>query len=125
MALVATNPGAVSCPNATFDSVKIVADTAWKIYFNPLPASVNNIAIANNKLSIYPNPAHDKVYFETGNTSADENITVYNSLGQSVNLNTNKLNGKTEINISLLPAGVYYILYRNKDVQKTGTFIKD
>jgi len=124
MALVTTNPMLHNgCPNANFDSVKTVADTAWNIYFNPLQTLSVTTQTMNNSLRIYPNPAHDKLCVDSKN-SMMEQLTIYNTMGQVVNTIQDVYQGKTEVNIANLPDGMYYILYRDVNEQKAATFIK-
>jgi hypothetical protein len=126
MALVTTNPMLHNgCPSTSFDSIKVVADTAWNIYFNPLPAlSVSNLVNQNSQIRIYPNPAHDKIFIET-NGMVSGQLVIYNTMGQAVNAMPNMHQSKTQVDIAGLPGGVYYILYRDATEQKAITFIKE
>jgi hypothetical protein len=132
MALVTTNQStsnACGAASLNFDGIKVVADTAWGIFFNPPPdtlvtgVSVNPIA---NNVRIYPNPAHDRLFIETiGLPSSQESVQVYNAIGQLISTPVSKTSGKLELNISSLPNGMYNILYRNSGEYKAAVFIKE
>jgi len=130
MALVATNPDSLNgCPSRGFAGIKTVADTAWNIYYNPLPplpAAVTNV-YTNNTINIYPNPAHNELFItNTDHQGGDASITVYNTLGQQVNVNvSNTGNITTTLDISNLIPGIYYVTYRKNNVLKNTPFIKN
>lgn len=131
MALVTTNLDSMhGCPGTSFTDIKIVADTAWEVYHNPpapITEAVSNLSSANN-INIYPDPAHDKLYIENKVTQNGEvSVTVYNTLGQVMHVETScsSSNNTTTVNINELPAGVYYLQYRNGNEQKNVKFIKD
>ncbi len=113
------------CPVTSFNDIRIVADTAWANYFNPPPpTAVKNISI-NNSISIYPNPAFNELYIVNSNSTGDEYIAIYNSLGQKINLPITKNGIEDIIDVSSLPPALYYIVYRKDNVQKTAIFSKE
>ena len=127
LAFIATNKGAGGCPEANLDSIKIVADTAWSIYHNPLPplSAINIATQLNNTINIFPNPAGEKLFIENKGTTAGEvHITIYNVLGQIMNVSVNTNGKKSEADISRLPVGLYYVLYRQNDAQQAAKFVK-
>ncbi len=125
MALVTTNPMLNNgCPSTNFDSIKVVADTAWNIYFNPLPSlSVSGLANNDNSIRVYPNPVHNILYIET-NSKEPGQLVICNTIGQAVNTISNVHQNKTELNVGNLPDGIYYVLYKTSTDQKAMTFIK-
>jgi len=125
MALVTTNPLPYNgCPNTSFDSINVVADTAWNIYYNPLPPLlVSNMVNKNSQVRIYPNPAHNMIFLEI-NSNVSGQLVIYNTMGQAVNTISDVYQSKTQIDIAGLPDGMYYILYRDASEQKAITFIK-
>jgi len=128
LALIATNRGAGGCPTASFDSIKIVADTAWRIYHDPLPplSVVNHSTSVNSGINIYPNPANDKLYVENAaNNTGEAHITIYNTIGQVIDVVINTSRKKSEADISRLPAGLYYVIYRNGTMQTAAKFVKE
>ncbi|WP_458626124.1 T9SS type A sorting domain-containing protein [Winogradskyella sp. PC D3.3] len=75
-------------PNDTFDSSQATL-------------SIADINLEGSKISIYPNPATDKVNI-VSNTPIDS-IEVYNILGKQVQV----LKGADEVNVSKLESGIY------------------
>ncbi len=128
LALIATNRGVEGCPHTTFDSIRIVADTAWGIYHHPLPvlSVANNAPIASSGITLYPNPAGDKLFIEnTGNSIVTAHIAIYNAIGQVTNVPMSMNGKKAQANISSLPQGVYYVIYRDDDHgQQIRKFVK-
>lgn len=73
---------------------------------------VTSIGISDNKgfanISLYPNPATDRIFIETKNSNGDCTVSLYNTQGQE--LIKQQITGtKTQINIDDLPTGVYII----------------
>jgi len=66
------------------------------------PTGINDY-LENNKLSIFPNPAHDRIYIKTPETTFETEII--NVFGQVLSQDRNK----TEIDISTLPTGTYIL----------------
>ena len=58
----------------------------------------------NIAISVYPNPAHDYIHVETMCISSLQRIDLYDITGRKVLSST-----ETEINVSTLPKGVYFI----------------
>ncbi len=77
--------------------------------------------IVSEKMSIYPNPAKDKI-FVNGSKIENSNMKIYNSQGQLV-LET-LLNGIRSIDISELSAGFYTIKIQNDNEIITRKLIK-
>lgn len=73
----------------------------------------------NIPVNIYPNPASQKIYFESSVINEIENLTILNNFGQSVNeWKKSELqikSGKIEMNISHLAKGIYFIKATGKD----------
>lgn len=117
------------CPVGSFNKIKIVADTAWKnYYYPPPPKAPNSISslTTTHDIDIYPNPAKDKLYIEhTGNYGNDATIQVFNSIGQSIPLHIINTGRQHEADISLLPAGLYNVLYMQDGLHSTAKFIKE
>ena len=128
-ALVTTSPDILNgCGEGggSFDSIKIVADTAWAIYFNPLPPNEVDYISQVRKLSINPNPAHNELLIEgIGRNEGGETITVYNTLGQIQHPPLSWSGGRYIIDVSQLAPGLYGIVYRNGAMQCIGKFVKE
>lgn len=63
----------------------------------------------NNELSIFPNPVHDFLYI---NQPFDLDISILDTNGQIV-FKTSITQNENSLNISKLPAGIYYVLAVN------------
>jgi len=132
MILVTTNLGPENACGDTavnFLNLDSVADAAIAVYdehgLPPIPLSVANVP-GSNHISIFPNPAHDRLYIESSApVTGKESITVYNTLGQAVNVPQSHNGQKTELDLTLLPAGLYNILYRDGNTQVTEKFIRE
>ena len=73
-----------------------------------------------NKISIYPNPTKDKLYFKSS-IAEDFNISVYDILGKKVLENTVNIN--KSLDVSQLNNGIYII--RFDDYYNTYKFVKE
>ena len=127
MALVVTDTGVGGCPNANFNGIKVVADTAWNIFYHPLPplpSAITNIAFNDASVNVYPNPTHDKLFIET-TAQADEHIAIYNTIGQLINVPVTGSGKKREVSLAAFPAGIYYLLYRSGAAQQAIRFEKE
>jgi hypothetical protein len=88
------------------------------------PSGTNNINNENSLLRVYPNPATEKIIIETGQISDQGILSVTNSHGQEIF--THKIEGfKTEINISTLSAGVYFIKLISAKGISIAKFVKE
>ena len=72
------------------------------VIINEVPDGVEeNNAVS---ISVYPNPAHDIIFVGANNDSPVQRIDIYDVTGQLMLSST-----ETEINVSTLPKGVYFI----------------
>jgi photosystem II stability/assembly factor-like uncharacterized protein len=88
------------------------------------PSGVDEISKENRLIRVYPNPANKKIVIETNDISDQGTLSVTNIHGQEIL--TQKIEGfKTEVQISNLPSGVYFVkLYSDKGIS-TGKFVKE
>ena len=78
--------------------------------------SINGID-ANSFVSIYPNPAHDKVFIELSEGYIDLKITLSDITGKTLSINTIQSNSnKYELNIADLASGTYLIQLKNSEI---------
>ena len=99
--------------NMAFDDVKIVCGT-----------NIGVDELANEKnLSIYPNPATDKVFINISKEQ-DLKMQVYNMIGECV-LQKELYNRENEINISSLSKGIYIIQLTGADKSIQHKLIKE
>ncbi|HXU28612.1 MAG TPA: T9SS type A sorting domain-containing protein, partial [Bacteroidia bacterium] len=70
---------------------------------------IDKVAATNVTLSLYPNPAANFVTIDFKNADA-KSVEVYNEIGSKVySMNVTDKNSAHKIDISNLPAGVYYV----------------
>jgi len=82
------------------------------IWFEGGSLSSSNLPINSLNFSAFPNPASDAVNLIIPNNNENTTINVYNSINQRlISTNTNSTNHT--IDISALPAGVYFIEVSN------------
>ncbi len=125
MALIAVD-SVGGCPTASFEKIKIAADTAWAVYKNPPPAIPSGIAeksIAN--IHMYPNPARDDLFIETTGNRGPVSICVFNMLGQRLNVPITEEKAKWHLLIDKLPDGMYLLHYQDDATLITERFIKE
>lgn len=121
-ALVVTQPGNSGCPNTSFKEINTVADTAWRVFGHPLPTSVKGTApTAGTQPTIYPNPAHDKLYIN----GTYSNVQVYDAMGRRTAVSLKNSNGRTELDVAQLPAGIYHVVVPTDEGNQSHTFIKE
>ena len=112
------------CPDSSFTKIKIVADTAWAEYHSEVAAGVGK-TVNPEVLKIYPNPAHDRLIIESGYyAQGGESITIYNSIGQVMNVPVSKNNKGYEADVSQLPPWLYNVLCMQNGVVRSSKFIK-
>lgn len=89
---------------------------------------ITDNAVANTKVSVYPNPASDLVYVSLSSGAAEKTtIVITDVLGKVViSQNTNLVNGdnNVEVNVSALNSGVYFITSNSGSDKVTKRFIK-
>jgi hypothetical protein len=75
------------------------------------------------KVSIYPDPATEKITIEISKAEKQSNLSIVNLEGQQ--LITSQITGpKTQIDISNLPSGVYFVRLTNDKTVEVGKFVK-
>ena len=84
----------------------------------PVENKVNNITIR-----LYPNPATDKVRIEIAEGQIPSQLSIMNLNGQAV-LTCQMINPKTQIDISNLPVGIYFLRLTNDKMMEVGKFVK-
>ena len=96
---------------ATSDGQYVDFEINVSMKYVPCGIDENNAA----SISIFPNPAHDIIRIETRSIESVKGVDIFNSTGQMV-LSTDN----TEINLSALPKGVYFIsvLTENQKIVK-------
>jgi len=95
----------------------------WRVNKTDLMLSTEDLEfLKNNEISIFPNPAFEKINF--AENSKIQNISITNLLGQEV-LKLKEQKNNTSIDVSGLSSGIYIINFLSKNgTQKSLKFLK-
>ena len=74
-------------------------------------------------LKLFPNPVSSVLNIETTGKSAHDQLSVMNLSGRVV-LTCSTTGTKTQLDISSLPGGVYFVRLINNKTVETGKFVK-
>lgn len=103
------------------------ADTVnayWIAFYDStiLIQGINQLSENKNAFKVFPNPASDIITIEVHNPIREINqVSIYNSIGKLI-LSANQL---TNINVSDLPQGLYFIrIINRKEISSTAKFQK-
>ena len=115
--------------NWTEDGVIVSEEESFSItltthhYFIAHLTYISNVGENDEQtMSIYPNPANDKLFIESnGNIS---NVEIYNLTGAAV-LKQECNSDKVEMNVKALQSGVYFIRITTGDNTETRRFIRE
>ena len=80
--------------------------------------------LKESKFSLYPNPATDKITIETSGASKGSYLAILNIEGQQL-ITRQITHPKTQLDISTLPSGVYFVRLTNVKSVEVGKFIKE
>ncbi|MBC8319885.1 MAG: T9SS type A sorting domain-containing protein [Bacteroidetes bacterium] len=84
---------------------------------------LNEISYFSEFLNIYPNPSNNKITFSSPSLTGNTQLSIFNVNGSKViemQLNDNE----TQIDISALPRGVYFVRLQNEKMVVVGKMIK-
>lgn len=82
--------------------------------------------IGNKEITVYPNPATQRIYIETTSMQGKGELLIYNALGQVVYSKKAVFSeGETEIYIGDLPKGAYYLRVVGEKGAFYGKFFKE
>lgn len=73
-------------------------------------------------IEVYPNPTHDFIHFQTGDTVLD--VTIINVAGQEFVLPVSLFNSQNKVNVSSLPSGLYFISGKTDRGNFQSSFVK-
>ncbi|MFZ6051394.1 T9SS type A sorting domain-containing protein [Halocola ammonii] len=89
--------------------------------FSPVPTGIEEMAETNVSLEVYPNPAADKLYLNSGSFLVDEEYRVYSMQGKLVE--SGRISGaSSSINLNDLESGLYLLKLSNGSTVK---FVKE
>ena len=100
------NPSAVSSGFHTFTNV--TAKQTISATFAPLAGGIADEESTSNEITLFPNPTTGQFTIENGQLKI-ENIEVYDMLGKKQAIFNCQLSAVNSIDISHLPAGVYFV----------------
>ena len=86
------------------------------------PAGI--MELKSSQISIYPDPATDKITIETSATQGQSQLSVMNLNGQEV-ITRQLTQSKTQLDISGLPGGVYFVRLINERTIVIRKFVKN
>jgi hypothetical protein len=87
------------------------------------PVGTAGLSNTSNRLNIYPNPSSGAFTIETSEISGHDQLSILNSGG--TNLFTCQITGpKTQIDVTNLPGGVYFVRLTNDKLVVTGKYVK-
>jgi len=91
------------------------------LYFDAETELLNTERFENSQISLYPNPAHNKITISIG-ISIDK-IEIFNSLGQYV-MQLKPENTKVDVDITNLNPGIYYVKISSNNLITTKKLLK-
>jgi hypothetical protein len=75
-------------------------------------------------ISVYPDPANDLITIKISGEKAGNNLTIMNIEGRKL-IDRQITGSSTQIDISTLPSGVYFVRVTNHRTMQVGKFIKN
>ena len=96
-------------------------DKATVMYYNA-PAGIRELQ--SSEISLYPNPATDKITVKTSGITGGGNLAIVNIEGQRL-ITRQITQPKTQVDISSLPSGVYFVHLISDKTVAVGKLIKE
>lgn len=127
MALLATDTIGNACGGLNLKELTKVADSAWKVYYNPLPVlSIKETAGLQQPLAVYPNPATHMLYIgaDAGTALNASWLKVYDCTGRQMQLHPEQNSRQLSIDVSGLAPGLYALVYHDGHIQVSRQFVK-
>lgn len=93
----------------------------WEITFPK--EVVTSVEPPRNAFNVYPNPIRGKMQIDGPLTLQNIQMTVTDIAGRAVIREKRQVNGKTELDVSTLPAGAYVLQIESQQRQVTTRFI--
>ena len=88
----------------------VITNTVTSTLIDDLPQCIITSAkdISDSPYLIYPNPAQNYIWI-TDLTDTEESIRIYDAYGRNIHVDQTSLNGRIQLDIASLRAGVYYV----------------
>ena len=84
--------------------------------------SVNDIA--QSKISVFPNPAHNAVFVDAGDATGNYSLKVFNAIGEQVSETIGAFNNQLlKTDVSTLAAGIYTVQLKTEAGMATSKFV--
>ena len=96
-------------------------DSSYNYYHTVL--GINNLMAHEGSITVYPNPASTKISITTSAITTKSQLSIMNLSGQQL-ITRQITEPKTQLDISTLPSGVYFVRLTNDRTVETGKFIK-
>lgn len=87
----------------------------------PYPVSIATVSKEPEAFTVYPNPAQSASLVKLGNTNTFTDYTFSQADGKVIS--RGQLNGKTELRLPQIPAGIYLITLSNADGEKVSKLL--
>jgi hypothetical protein len=78
----------------------------------------------NNLLTVIPNPSNDKITISAPATTGNSQLSIFNISGKYV-IEMQLTNTETQIDISALPRGVYFVRVQNEKMVEVGKMVTE
>ena len=110
--------------------------TQWETTYNKqafqwecgnIVSGVNELAVDNFHLAVYPNPVSSKLTVVNLQFAEYDNLEIYDTMGRKVLSSTVKTqNNEFTIVVNALPSGIYFYRFNSKESKSvTGKFVKE
>ncbi len=111
--------------NFVNDSIGFAATGGGAIYKHGIITGISpGLRLINPSICVYPNPATDRITVELSGETQESNVSIFNIEGQRV-ITSQITESKTQVDISNLPSGVYYVRVTNERTVEVGKFVKE
>ena len=99
--------------NKILTSIKVSKPNNWLNFWGATGIALSGVGLKNiteNSISVYPNPATDKVNFKLPLSTSEVSVTIFDIAGKKMVDNTLQLqNGQYQFDISNLKTGLYVV----------------
>ncbi len=108
----------------TIEGIRQGIDEVLEAAFDCSFVGNKNIIYVNNLFSIIPNPSKDKITISSPSITDNTHLSVFNVSGEKV-LEKQLTDTETQIDISALPRGVYFVRVRNEKMVEVEKMVKE